>query len=103
MKAYQWTTDGMRACLPDRCPLPFTSVESAKFLKKHVALARVRMFDERPGTLKVWQESYGGICSGWCFSWQDLPGGAITWNGTHWERSCNDLHKQEEKAQEDAR
>lgn len=80
----QWIIDGVRACSPKGCPLPF-SIESAKFVKKHVALAHVKMFDGLPGVLQVSQVSYG-FCSGWCLHWQDLPGGAINWNGNAWER-----------------
>lgn len=88
MTAHQQIIDGMQACLPKGCSLPFTIV-SAKFIKKHVARARVKLFDGLLGTLEVSRVPYGGLCSGWCIHWQDLPGGAINWNGSQWERVCD--------------
>jgi hypothetical protein len=91
MRAYQQVIDGMQACLAKECPLPF-DIKSAKFIKKHVALAHVTMFDGHPGTLQVSRVPYGGGYSGWCLQWQELAGGAINWNGMHWERVGNLCH-----------
>src|SRR5690242_17620407 len=81
MTADQYAINGMQACLPEGCPLPFTTVESAKFIRKGVAVAQVKMFDGRTGTLQVSSVSYGSNYSGWCLQWQELPGGDINWNG----------------------
>jgi len=87
MTATQWIIDGMQACLPKRCPLPFTTVESAAFIKTGVARGQVRLFDGLVGTLQVSRQSCGSS-SFWCIHWQELPGGAIKWNGARWERVC---------------
>jgi hypothetical protein len=95
MNAHQWTIEGMQKCLPPNVPLPFT-VESAKFVKKHVALARVTMFDGLTGTLQVSQEPCG-VYVGWCIQWFELSGGAINWNGECWERVCHSSEKRVEQ------
>jgi hypothetical protein len=80
MNAKQMVADGMQACLPPGCPLPFNAIISARFLAKRIALATVELFDGLPGTIEV---SERGL---WCLQWKELAGGAINWNGRNWER-----------------
>lgn len=84
--AKQWATDGMTACIPPGCPLPFTTVLSAKFTNKNAVNAHVKMFDGLSGVLEISQRELEMNCLSWCMCWKELEGGPINLNGTRWER-----------------
>lgn len=84
-EAKQWVIDGMTSCTPKGCPLSFTEVLSAKFVKKNVVVAEVKMFDGLPGTIEVSQHSFSAFPI-WGICWMNLPGGALELVGTEWKR-----------------
>lgn len=95
-EAKQWVMDGMQSCIPPGCPLPFSTVSSIVSAKKNCVVATVEMFDGLPSTIELSQQEWKGGSKTWILSWQNLPGGAVNWTGTRWER-VNNLAEQDEQ------
>ena len=95
-EAIKKATEDCKKTLPPGVPLPFVihGVSKCKFNKRPAVLAVVEMFDRMAGQLIIgrWDDFEDAIT----LSWEYLPGGDISWDGTQWVRVNRDESEEEE-------